>query len=48
MSKILAIKGDEERGNEVIALLEMFGGDNKEHCQGIELGAYYYIDIRFK
>ena len=46
MSKILAIKGDEERGNEVIALLEMLGGDNKEHCQGIELGAYYYIDIR--
>jgi hypothetical protein len=46
MSKILAIKGDEDRGNEVIALLEMLGGDNKEHCQGIELGAYYYIDIR--
>ena len=46
MSKILAIKGDEDRGNEVIALLEMLGGDNKENCQGIELGAYYYIDIR--
>ena len=28
MSKILAIKGDKERGNEVIALLEMLGGDN--------------------
>ncbi|MBR5297249.1 MAG: hypothetical protein IKU29_05195, partial [Parabacteroides sp.] len=28
MSKILAIKGDKERGNDVIALLEMLGG----HC----------------
>ena len=45
-NKILAIKGDKERGSEVIALLEMLGGVNKEHCQGIELGAYYYIDIR--
>ena len=28
MSKILAIRGDKERGNEVIALLEMLGGSN--------------------
>jgi hypothetical protein len=45
MSKILAIKGDEERGNEVIALLEMLGGDNRDtQCRGIEVDFYYYID----
>ena len=45
MSKILAIKGDKERGNEVIALLEMLGGDNRDtQCRGIEVDFYYYID----
>lgn len=32
MSKILAIKGDKNRGNEVIALLEMLGGDRIKDC----------------
>ena len=45
MGKILAIRGDKERGNEVIALLEMLGGDNSDtQCQGIEVDFYYYID----
>ena len=34
MSKILAIKGDKERGNEVIALLEMMGGMNVCNLDG--------------
>ena len=45
MSKNLAIKGDKERGSEVIALLEMLGGDNRDtQCRGIEVDFYYYID----
>ena len=34
MSKKLAIKGDKERGNEVIALLKMLGGDNTHKLTG--------------
>ena len=45
MGKKLAIRGDKERGNEVIALLEMLGGDNSDtQCRGIEVDFYYYID----
>ena len=41
----LAIKGHPTRGNEVIALLEMLGGDNIDtQCRGIEVDFYYYID----
>lgn len=44
MSKILAIKGDEERGSEVIALLEMLGGNNVHNLYGGENYAYYVIE----
>ena len=44
MSKILAIKGYKERGNEVIALLEMLGGKNSAAC-GDNEKLYYFIGI---
>lgn len=43
MSKNLAIKGDKERGNEVIALLEMLGGDNRWKASGNIEKVYYSI-----
>ena len=43
MNKILAIKGDKERGNEVIALLEMLGGDNRWKASGNIENMYYSI-----
>ena len=43
MSKILAIEGDKERGNEVIALLEMLGGDNIWNASGTFEKVYYSI-----
>ena len=42
--KTLAIKGDKERGNEVIALLKMLDGKNRHELEGIEVDFYYYID----
>ena len=42
--KTLAIKGDKERGNEVIALLEMLGGNNVHNLYGDENYAYYVIE----
>ena len=45
MSKKLAIKGDKERGNEVIALLEMLGGDNVYGQWGKDNG-WYIIEGR--
>ena len=44
MSKNLAIKGDKERGNEVIALLEMLGGDNVYKQWGKDDGWYIIED----
>ena len=44
MSKKLAIKGDKERGNEVIALLEMLGGVNIDNFRGIDIVDVYVID----
>lgn len=44
MSKILAIKGDKERGHEVIALLEMLGGKNSAAC-GDNEKLYYFIGV---
>ena len=41
---ILAIRGDEERGSEVIALLEMMGGNNVHNLYGDENYAYYVIE----
>lgn len=43
MSKILAIKGHTTRGSEVIALLEMLGG-NVTLCRGYNINKYYIID----
>ena len=44
MGKTLAIRGDKERGNEVIALLEMLGGDNIHNLYGDQNYAYYVIE----
>ena len=44
MSKTLAIRGDKERGNEVIALLEMLGGKNFHKHTGHNDETFYYID----
>ena len=43
MSKKLVIRGDKERGNEVIALLEMLGGDNRWKTSGNIENVYYGI-----
>lgn len=40
----LAIEGHEQRGSEVIALLEMLGGVNAHNLYGDENYAYYTID----
>lgn len=40
----LAIEGHEQRGSEVIALLEMLGGVNVHNLYGDENYAYYIID----
>ena len=40
---ILAIKGDEKRGNEVIALLEMLGGHNGSNLLGNKSDYVYFI-----
>lgn len=44
--KTLAIKGDKERGNEVIALLEMLGGKNFHNNLANDDEIFYYIDDR--
>lgn len=44
----IAIKGDAERGNEIIELLEMMGGKNSEHYTGRNSSLYYFIDERSK
>ena len=44
MSKILAIRGDKNRGDEVIALLEMLGGKNSNCLNGVTIGLYYFIE----
>ena len=41
---ILAIKGDKNRGNEVIALLEMLGGRNIDNYRGTNFNYAYFID----
>lgn len=43
-NKTLAIRGDKERGNEVIALLEMLGGNNSAAC-GDNEKLYYFIGV---
>ena len=41
--KNIAIKGDFDRGDEVIAELEKLGGINKFRCSGTSDVFYYYI-----
>lgn len=42
--KTLAIRGDKERGNEVIALLEMLGGRNIGNYRGTGIEDVYFVD----
>ena len=43
MKKILAIRGDYQRGNEVIKILEMLGGVNSKNLEGNEYRYFYFI-----
>lgn len=43
MKTYLAIRGDYQRGNEVIEILEMLGGENKDNLNGNELRCFYFI-----
>lgn len=43
MGKILAIRGNAERGDEVISFLEMLGGEN-QHYTGRDSSCFYFID----
>ena len=43
MKKVLAIRGDYHNGNEVIKILEMLGGENKDKLKGNELRFFYFI-----
>ena len=45
MNKILAIKGDRNRGNEIIALLQMLGGENNGNAVGYDETAIYVIPV---
>lgn len=48
MKRHIAIKGNAERGNEIIELLEMMGGKNSEHFTGRDSSRYYFIDNNTK
>lgn len=43
MKKVLAIRGDYQKGNEVIKILEMLGGVNSENLEGKEYRYFYFI-----
>lgn len=43
MKKVLAIRGHYQRGDEVIKILEMLGGENKDKLKGNELRFFYFI-----
>ena len=43
MKKVLAIRGHYQRGNEVIKILEMLGGENKDNLRGYEMRYFYFI-----
>lgn len=43
MKTHLAIRGDYQRGNEVIKILEMLGGENKDNLNGNEMRFFYFI-----
>ena len=48
MIRNIAIKGNAERGNKIIELLEMMGGKNSEHFTGRDSDRYYFIDDNTK
>ena len=43
MKKVLAIRGAYQNGDEVIKILEMLGGENKDNLKGNELRFFYFI-----
>ena len=43
MKKFLAIRGDYQKGNEVIKILEMLGGVNSKNLEGKEYRYFYFI-----
>ena len=43
MKKILAIRGDYQKGNEVIKILEMLGGINSDNLGGENYRFFYFI-----
>ena len=43
MKKVLAIRGDYQKGNEVIKILEMLGGVNTYNYDGQEMRYFYFI-----
>ncbi len=48
MKSYIAIKGNAEKGSEIIKLLEMMGGNNSEHFTGRDSSRYYFIDNNTK
>ena len=43
MKKVLAIRGDYQKGNEVIKILEMLGGVNTNNYEGKQMRQFYFI-----
>ena len=43
MKKVLAIRGNYQKGNEVIKILEMLGGENTNNYEGNEYRYFYFI-----
>ena len=47
MKRHIAIKGNAERGNEIMELLEMMGGNNSKQFTGLDSSKYYFIDNKY-
>lgn len=43
MERVLAIRGDYQKGNEVIKILEMLGGVNTNNYEGKQMRQFYFI-----
>ena len=43
MKRVLAIRGDYQKGNEVIKILEMLGGVNTNNYDGEQMRQFYFI-----
>lgn len=43
MEKVLAIRGHYQKGNEVIKILEMLGGENTNNYEGKQMRQFYFI-----